>query len=107
MTSNNFSKTIEEYFHCSCKHCCIMPSIIKNKCCREVEIIEEKLINEKCIIARRASTSYEVLIFSRVPACAIIAVSNQFAEEDETNMPTFLEKSKQIKHCILNKMSIR
>ena len=48
-TSNNFPKSNEEYFHCSCEHCYIMPSLIENKCCRGVQIIQQKLINEKCI----------------------------------------------------------
>ena len=26
-TSNNFPKSNEEYFHCSCEHCYIMPSV--------------------------------------------------------------------------------
>ena len=37
--SNNFPKSNEEYFHCSCEHCYIMPSLIENKCCRGVQII--------------------------------------------------------------------
>ena len=48
-TSNNFPKSNEKYFHCSCEHCYIMPSLIENKCCRGVQIIQQKLINEKCI----------------------------------------------------------
>ena len=47
--SNNCSKSNEEYFHCSCEHCIIMQSLIENKCCRGVQIIQQKLINEKCI----------------------------------------------------------
>ena len=38
-TSNNFPKSNQEYFHCSCEHCYIMPSLIENKCCRGVQII--------------------------------------------------------------------
>ena len=58
-TSNNFPKLNEEYFHCSCEHCYIMPSSIKNKCCRRVQIIQQKLINEKnASPAHLASTSY-------------------------------------------------
>ena len=48
-TSNNFPKLNKEYFYCACEHCYIMPSLIENKCCRGVQIIQQKLINEKCI----------------------------------------------------------
>ena len=41
MTSNNFPKAIEKYFHCSCDHCYIIGPIIQNKCCKEVEIIQK------------------------------------------------------------------
>ena len=46
MASNNFPKTTEKYFHCSCDLCYIIPPIIQKKCCKEVEIIK-KIIN-KC-----------------------------------------------------------
>ena len=93
-----------------------MPSINKNKCCREVKIIQEKL-NENCITSTSSSNKLcldtEVLMFSLIPACAVIATRKQFLEEDErykgfheANMLMLLDKSKEIKRCILNKMSI-
>ena len=99
MTSNTFPKPIEEYFQCSYEHCYIMPSIFENKCCKEVEIIPEKLINENCNSStssfNKLCLNTELLIFSLIPACAVIAIRKRFAEDDErykgfheANMPT-------------------
>ena len=82
----------------------IMPSIIKNKCCRDVEIIQEKLINENCITNtpsfNKLCLDTEVLMFSLIPACAVIAVRKRFLEDEsyegfhEANMLTVLDKNK-------------
>ena len=99
MTSNNFSKATEKYFHCSCDHCYIIPPIIKNKCCKEVEIIQKKLITINCIAStpsfNKLCLDTEVLMFSLIPAGAVIAIRKQFPKEDEryegfdeANIPT-------------------
>ena len=82
-----------------------MPSIIKNKCCRKVEINQEKLINGNCIASTSSFNKLyldtEVLMFGLIPACAVITIRKRFLEEDErykgfheANMLTVLDKSK-------------
>ena len=81
-----------------------MPLIIKNKCCRKVEIIQEKLLNGNCIAStssfNKLCLDTEVLMFSLIPACAVVAIRKRFLEDErykgfhEANMLTVLDKSK-------------
>ena len=44
------SSRLENLHWCKCTHCCIMPTLIEAKCCRECEnLLEDKLDFSKCI----------------------------------------------------------
>ena len=44
------SSRLENLHWCTCGHCCIIPSLVESKCCREcANLLEDKLDHLKCV----------------------------------------------------------
>ena len=58
------SSRLENLHWCTCGHCCIMPSLVESKCCREcANLIEDKLDHVKCVAEHE---EFETLCLNKI-----------------------------------------
>ena len=58
------SSRLENLHWCTCGHCCIMPSLVESKCCREcANLKEDKLDHVKCVAEHE---EFETLCLNKI-----------------------------------------